>query len=380
MTTRAPAELDDTAVEVLRRATERGYVLLSELEDLRDPLAPVVVSLEDAALELGIEVIDDLTLAEGETLAETRLALLSDPVRQYMNIAGRHEVLDKEDEADLAKRYQAGLAARVLIETSKLSAKKRGMLRSIIRDGERAKESMIRHNLRLVVAQARKWQGHGLDMIELIQEGNLGLIRAVEKFDHTKGYKFSTYAVWWIRQSLQRGISNQGRTIRLPVHVWEESAKLKRVEAELRQHLGRDPTEVEIATGLGVTMERLRDLREALQGTASLDSPVGEDGEASLGDLIPDANALGPEATAAEADVRERIDRALAGLDSRERIIVELRFGFLDGQPRTLDEIGQQFDLSRERIRQLEHEALAKLRHPATAARLETLLREESAA
>jgi RNA polymerase primary sigma factor len=298
-----------------------------------------------------------------EPREEARLALSDDPVRQYLNEVGRYALLTAEEEADLAKRYEAGLAARRrLVSRTKLTPRRRAQLLSIVRDGAASKDRMVRSNLRLVVSQAKKWMGRGIDLLELIQEGNLGLIRAVEKFDHTKGYKFSTYAVWWVRQALQRGVSSKARTIRVPVHIWELSGKLRRVEIDLRQELGRDPTDEEVADKAGVPVDRLQEVRDALIEASSLDRPVGEDGDATLGDLLADAHALDPEDSAAERDVRERIEVLLADLDQRDRRILELRFGFVDGRSHTLDEIGAVFGMSRERIRQLERDALMRLR------------------
>ncbi|MBW3578174.1 MAG: sigma-70 family RNA polymerase sigma factor [Actinobacteria bacterium] len=360
----------DTLTDVLERAGERGYLLVSELERIEDPLADEETSVGDVldrARERDIPIIDD-TSADSDAERQVRqLTHTTDSVRQYLNLAGRTELLDAEREQDLTKRYRAGLAAKRMLEDDEqtMSPRRRATLRRIARGGERAQEHMVRANLRLVVAQAKRWLGRGLDMLELIQEGNLGLMRAVEKFDHTKGYKFSTYAVWWIRQALQRGVSGKATTIRVPAHVWELSAKITRTEIDLRQELGRDPTDAEIAEAVELTVERIHEVRDALERTASLDAPVGEDGDASMGDLIADQEAISPEQSAWSHDARRQIERALSSLDERERRIIMLRFGFVDGQERTLAEIGDDFGMSRERIRQLEKLALAKLRHPA---------------
>ncbi len=370
----------DAVTELLDRAAERGYLLVSELEELRDPLTADegwVEEIVTLAEDREITVIDDVAEDEEQQPAgEVAMTHSSDPVRAYLDAAGRYELLDAEQEADLAKRYEAGMEARGLLgsETAKLTPRRRARLNQIKRMGDQAKEHMVRANLRLVVSQAKNWVGRDMDMIELIQEGNLGLIRAVEKFDHTKGYKFSTYAVWWIRQALQRGVAGKARTIRVPSHVWETSAKLRRVETDLRQKLGRDPEDVEIAEAAGVTVERIGEVREALQRASSLDRPVGEEGDTTLGELIADIEAVDPENTVSADDARQRIDRVLSGLEERERRILELRFGFVDGEPRTLDEIGQVFGMSRERIRQLEKQALARLRHPASGDQLAPLL------
>ncbi|MCC5949415.1 MAG: sigma-70 family RNA polymerase sigma factor [Nitriliruptoraceae bacterium] len=365
--------------ELLERSSERGYVLLSELQELHVPELHGDRWVEDAittARDQGVEVVDDVADDAPEEVAEASAALTTDLVRQYLNDAGRHQLLTKEDEADLAKRYQAGLHADVMLKEQKdqLTRSRRTRLRSISRDGERAKERMVQANLRLVVPQARKFSGRDLDFIELIQEGNLGLLRAVEKFDHTKGYKFSTYAVWWIRQALQRGVASKGRTIRVPAHVWELYGKLRAAELRLRQQKGGDPTEAEVAEEVGLTVERIREVRDAMQELVSLDRPIGEDGDATMGDLIADDAQVDPADTALEGDALSQIDAALNALDDRERIILVLRFGLGGQEPQTLEEIGAHFGLTRERIRQMQNRALAKLRHPSRAHNLSGLL------
>ena len=367
--------------DLFDRAAERGYLLLTELEELRGERTDewVEAALESAR-DRGIEVVDD-TAADEETPLDPGVTLTADSVRQYLNAAGRYELLDAQKEQDLAKRYQAGLAAERMLRLDEgLSPRRKARLRKIAREGVASKEVMVAANLRLVVAQAKKWIGRGLDLLELIQEGNLGLIRAVEKFDHTKGYKFSTYAVWWIRQALQRGVSGKATTIRVPAHVWEQQAKITRAEIDLRQELGRDPTDDEIADMVDMTVERIHEVREALRTIGSLDMPVGEDGDASLGDLLSDDKAVGPEAKAAADDARAQIEGALSSLSERERRIIMLRFGFVDGEERTLAEIGEEFGMSRERIRQLEKLALAKLKHPSAQYDLRLLRGSEIAA
>ncbi len=365
--------------ELLERSSERGYVLLSELQELHVPEIHGDTWVDDAittATDQGVQVIDDVADDVPEEVGDASAALTTDLVRQYLNDAGRHALLTKEDEADLAKRYQAGLSADVFLKerSDQLTRSKKARLRQISRDGERAKERMVQANLRLVVPQARKFSGRDLDFIELIQEGNLGLLRAVEKFDHTKGYKFSTYAVWWIRQALQRGVASKGRTIRVPAHVWELYGKLRAAELRLRQQKGGDPSEEEVAEEVGVTVDRVREVRDAMQELVSLDRPIGEDGDATMGDLIADAAQLDPADTALEGDALSQIDAALNALDDRERIILVLRFGLGGQEPQTLEEIGAHFGLTRERIRQMQNRALAKLRHPSRAHNLSGLL------
>jgi RNA polymerase sigma factor (sigma-70 family) len=364
--------------ELLERSSERGFVLLSELQDLHVPELHGDTWVEDVigdARSQGVEVIDDIADDAPEDVVDHSAAVTTDLVRQYLNDAGRHALLTKEDEADLAKRYQAGLAADDFLSSRKdLTRATKARYKLISRDGARAKERMVQANLRLVVPQARKFSGRDLDFIELIQEGNLGLLRAVEKFDHTKGYKFSTYAVWWIRQALQRGVASKGRTIRVPAHVWELYGKLRSAELRLRQQKGADPTEEEIAEEVGLTTVRVREVREAMQELVSLDRPIGEDGDATMGDLIADAGQVDPADTALEGDALSQIEAALGALDDRERIILVLRFGLHGEEPQTLEEIGAHFGLTRERIRQMQNRALAKLRHPSRAHNLTGLL------
>jgi RNA polymerase sigma factor (sigma-70 family) len=363
--------------ELLERSSERGYVLLSELQELHLPELHGDTWVEDSIAEVrtqGLQVIDDVADDAPEDVIDHSAAVTTDLVRQYLNDAGRHQLLDKESEADLAKRYQAGLDADRLLADPSLTRARRARLRRISQDGSRAKEIMVQANLRLVVPQARKFSGRDLDFIELIQEGNLGLLRAVEKFDHTKGYKFSTYAVWWIRQALQRGVASKGRTIRVPAHVWELYGKLRSAELRLRQQKGGDPTEEEVAAEVGLTAQRVREVRDAMQELVSLDRPIGEDGDATMGDLIPDLGVIDPAETALEGDALSQIEAALSELEERERLILVLRFGLGGQEPQTLEEIGSHFGLTRERIRQMQNRALAKLRHPSRAHNLAGLL------
>jgi RNA polymerase sigma factor (sigma-70 family) len=366
--------------ELFERSRERGFVLVSELQELHQPEIHGdnwVEGVIEEARENDLEVIDDIADDAPEDIAQAdpNAALTTDLVRQYLNDAGKHELLTKEDEADLAKRYQAGLHAdRMLAEGRDLDASTKAKLRRISRMGGAAKERMVQANLRLVVPQARKFSGRDLDFIELIQEGNLGLLRAVEKFDHTKGYKFSTYAVWWIRQALQRGVASKARTIRVPAHVWELYGKIRQAELRLRQKKAGDVTDEEVAEEVGLTADRVREVRDAMQDLVSLDRPIGEDGDATMGDLIADADSTDPADSAQSSDAISQISAALDALDERERVILILRFGLNGEEPQTLEQIGEHFGLTRERIRQMQNRALAKLRHPSRAHNLSGLL------
>ena len=363
--------------ELFERAIARGYVLLSELNELHDPLVHPERWVEDSAQvarDQGIEVIDDL-VEDIERPEAAPLSASSDSVRQYLNEIGRTELLTAEQEVDLAKRYQAGLeAALILAQNPELPRTQRVALQRINRQGEAAKDHMVRANLRLVVSVARKFRGRGVDLLSLIQEGNLGLIRGVEKFDHTKGYKFSTYATWWIRQALQRGLANTGRTVRLPVHVHELMGKVRYAEFALLQQLGREPTEHEVAAELELPIERLREVKVAAQDVASLDKPIGEDGDATMGELVADESAISPEDSATAVLSRFEVERALGALSVREREVLMLRYGLVDGEEHTLEDIGEQFGLTRERIRQIEKKTLTKLRHPSRGFQLHGLL------
>jgi len=363
--------------ELFERAAARGYVLLSELTDLYDPLTQPenwVDEAAQAARDKAIEVIDDL-VEDADRPEATPLSASADSVRQYLNEIGRTDLLTAEQEVDLAKRYQAGLEATILLATDHAMPRvRRVALQRIVRAGEDAKDHMVRANLRLVVSVARKFRGRGVDLLSLIQEGNLGLIRGVEKFDHTKGYKFSTYATWWIRQALQRGLANTGRTVRLPVHVHELMGKVRYAEFALLQQLGREPTEHEVAAELELPIERLREVKVAAQDVASLDKPIGEDGDGTMGELVKDESAVSPEESATAALSRQEVERALGALSVREREVLMLRYGLVDGEEHTLEDIGEQFGLTRERIRQIEKKTLTKLRHPSRGFQLHGLL------
>jgi RNA polymerase sigma factor (sigma-70 family) len=295
-------------------------------------------------------------------------ATSADLVRVYLNEIGKVALLTAADEVDLAKRIEAGLYAEHLLRSpNDFSAARKRDLRAVVSDGERAKDHLLRANLRLVVSLAKRYTGHGMPFLDLIQEGNLGLIRAVEKFDYTKGFKFSTYATWWIRQAISRAMADQSRTIRLPVHLVEQVNKLQRMRREMNQELGREATHAELAVELDVPEERVRELIDLSRDLVSLDQTVGTDDDAALGDFIADDTAPAAEAAVEAGLMRAQLQSVLASLEAREAAVVRMRYGLDDGQPRTLDEIGRAFKLSRERIRQIERETMAKLRHPSRA-------------
>ena len=287
----------------------------------------------------------------------------ADLVRVYLNGIGKTALLTAEQEVELAKRIEAGVfAAHVLESDVEMSPQRRKDLRMVVRDGGRARNHLLVANLRLVVSLAKRYTGRGMPLLDLIQEGNLGLIRAVEKFDYTKGFKFSTYATWWIRQAISRGMADQGRTIRLPVHLVEQVNKLSRLKRELHQQLGRDATLAELAHESGIPEEKIADLLDHARDPVSLDMPVGSDEEAPLGDFIEDAESTSAEAAVVAGFMHDDINRVLRTLDDREQTVVRLRYGLDDGRPRTLDEIGRHFGISRERVRQIERDSMAKLR------------------
>jgi RNA polymerase primary sigma factor len=328
-------------------------------EDLADA---EVVSLEAEAT----------AIVEVDRLAEVDLddqtPAMGDSVHTYLKSIGRTSLLTAEQEVDLAKRIEAGLFAEHKLESAAgLPEDYRRDLELIAEDGRRAKSHMLEANLRLVVSVAKKYSDRGLSLLDVVQEGNLGLIRAVEKFDYTKGYKFSTYAMWWIRQAIQRGFADSARTIRLPVHVLEMLSKLSRVERDMHQKLGREPTPEELAVELDRTPDQIEELLRTSRQPISLDSTIGEDGETSIGDLIEDTDAPEASELVDRQLMAEQLRSALDALTPREATIMAMRFGLYDGNPHTLDEIGRALGLTRERIRQLEKQSLSKLRHPSRA-------------
>jgi RNA polymerase primary sigma factor len=319
-----------------------------------DAVSPAAAGADDADLDAETIDLDD------------NQSVMGDSVHTYLKSIGRRTLLTAAQEVELARRIEAGLYAEYKLETApSLTAAARSDLELVIEDGKAAKDHMLEANLRLVVSVAKKYTDRGMSLLDVVQEGNLGLIRAVEKFDYTKGFKFSTYAMWWIRQAIQRGFADSARTIRLPVHVLEMLSKLSRIERDMHQRLGREPTPEELGIELDKTPDQIEELLRTSRQPISLNATIGEDGETTIGDLIEDVDS--PEAS-------EIVDRQLLGdqlrgvlgnLSPREAKIMALRFGLVDGKPHTLDEIGKHLGLTRERIRQLEKESLSKLRHPS---------------
>ena len=334
--------------------------------------APIagVIELDglDAEAEASALAAGAITELAVEADLDDQTSVMGDSVHTYLKSIGRTSLLTAEQEVDLAKRIEAGLYAEHKLETeAKLSQALRRDLEDVAEDGRSAKSHMLEANLRLVVSVAKKYSDRGLSLLDVVQEGNLGLIRAVEKFDYSKGYKFSTYAMWWIRQAIQRGFADSARTIRLPVHVLEMLSKLSRVERDMHQRLGREPTPEELAVELDRTPDQIEELLRTSRQPISLDSTIGEDGETSIGDLIEDTDAPEASELVDRQLLADQLRHALDALTPREATIMAMRFGLYDGNPHTLDEIGRALGLTRERIRQLEKQSLSKLRHPSRA-------------
>lgn len=314
--------------------------------------------------------------------ADSSVALLTgDPVRMYLKEIGKVSLLTAAEEIDLAMKIEAGVAATEELEKAEeegieLERRERRRLSRVEQVGLDAKQQLIEANLRLVVSIAKRYVGRGMLFLDLIQEGNLGLIRAVEKFDYTKGFKFSTYATWWIRQAITRAIADQARTIRIPVHMVETINKLVRIQRQLLQSLGREPTPEEIAEEMGLTPERVREIQKISQEPVSLETPIGEEEDSQLGDFIEDDAAVVPPDAANFSMLQEQLAKTLEGLAERERKVISLRFGLEDGHPRTLEEVGREFGVTRERIRQIESKTLAKLRHLSRSQKLKDYLED----
>ncbi|QKJ25951.1 RNA polymerase sigma factor [Aquiluna borgnonia] len=353
-----------------------------DIESVEDIVAEVVEAAEavvedpakDEDLDLATEVValpsDLVVLSDDDDDIPVQNLTISgataDPVKDYLKQIGKVALLNAELEVELAKRIEAGLFAEERLATAKsLSPAERRDLSWVVKDGARAKSHLLEANLRLVVSLAKRYTGRGMQFLDLIQEGNLGLIRAVEKFDYTKGYKFSTYATWWIRQAITRAMADQARTIRIPVHMVEVINKLARVQRQLLQDLGREPTPEELAAELDMTPEKVVEVQKYGREPISLSTPLGEDGDSEFGDLIEDTEAVVPADAVGFTMLQQELERVLDSLHPREAGVIRSRFGLGDGVQMTLDQIGEKFGVTRERIRQIESKTMSKLRHPS---------------
>lgn len=351
-------------IEVTPEEIERLYDIFEKesielVEDLDKELEEIEVSKEE---------LEDLSVPEGINI--------DDHVKMYLKEIGKVNLLTPEEELSLAKRMADGETAKEQLEEigEEIDEDTKKQINLLIADGEKAKKSLAEANLRLVVSIAKRYVGRGMLFLDLIQEGNLGLIKAVDKFDYTKGYKFSTYATWWIRQAITRAIADQARTIRIPVHMVETINKLVRVSRQLVQELGREPTPEELAKELNMPVDKVREISKISQEPVSLETPIGEEEDSHLGDFIPDEDAPAPSEAASFVLLKEQLGAVLETLSEREAKVLRLRFGLDDGRARTLEEVGKEFDVTRERIRQIEAKALRKLRHPSRSKKLKDFL------
>jgi RNA polymerase primary sigma factor len=400
--TQRPSALSDATpgqVEVeniIRAAQAEGSITAADLAEklsVLDLTPDDTDSVYQRLVDSGVEVSEDEAIVEEEIeevatdVDEDRVrarreidqalkAPTNDPVRMYLKEIGRVALLSAQEEVDLAKRIESGLLAAERFEAGKekLSDSELMELNWLQHDGGRAKQHLVEANLRLVVSIAKRYVGRGMAFLDLIQEGNLGLIRAVEKFDYSKGFKFSTYATWWIRQAITRAIADQARTIRIPVHMVETINKLARIQRQLLQDYGREPTADEIARQMELPPEKVREIQKISQEPVSLETPIGEEEDSNLGDFIEDTEAIIPVERASFRLLQEQLNTVLYTLSGREKEVIEMRFGLRDGQPRTLEDVGKRFGVTRERIRQIESKTLSKLRHPSRSQKLRDYL------
>ena len=368
-------DMESDELDRLYEELEKAGIELQGAEVLAAPAESEEEFSEDAVEEVTKEELEDTeSLAEGFAI--------DDPVRMYLKEIGKVDLLTPDEEVELAKKMQAGMEAKEKIKElderqrngEQIDEKEYQALRKAIRGGENAKKRLSEANLRLVVSLAKRYVGRGMLFLDLIQEGNLGLLKAVEKFDCTKGFKFSTYATWWIRQAITRAIADQARTIRIPVHMVETINKVIRVSRQLLQELGHDPQPEEIAEEMNMPVERVREILKIAQEPVSLETPIGEEEDSHLGDFIPDDDALEPAEAASFTLLKEQLVEVLKTLTPREEKVLRLRFGIEDGRTRTLEEVGKEFNVTRERIRQIEAKALRKLRHPSRSKKLKDFL------
>ena len=361
--------LDDDTMDDLYNWIDENLIEFIDGEEL-DEDEVLDDDLSDEDLDEEDSIAEEISQLE-KTFANASHAKINDPVKMYLKEIGQIPLLDPKEEPIIARQIQEGEEAKEAMKNPDLSDEEKKKLAKVIADGEQAKQTLISSNLRLVVSIAKKYVGRGMLFLDLIQEGNCGLIKAVEKFDYTKGFKFSTYATWWIRQSITRAIADQARTIRIPVHMGETINKLTRIQRQLVQDLGRDPLPEEIAEKMeNISAEKVREIQKIALDPVSLETPIGEEDDSHLGDFIEDKDTLSPDDYTNNQLLKDEINAVLQGLTEREEKVLRLRFGLLDGRTRTLEEVGKEFNVTRERIRQIEAKALRKLKNPNRCKRL----------
>ena len=369
-------ELSKVVAALVKRGKHRGFLTMAEVQqELEDAEASgeAFEKVADALRSQGMRLTEEGPGVTEEFIEVSQISV-SDQVRLYLNEIGRYSLLTSQQEVELAMHMEAGRRAQARLEEPGLADEDRSFLGHEIDMGDAAHKQLVQSNLRLVVAIARRYVGRGMALLDLIQEGNVGLMRAVERFDYRRGFKFSTYATWWIRQAISRAIADQGRTIRMPIHVLDSVNKLTRAQREMTQTMGRAPSLDELAIELDVDPSRVAELQRIALDTVSLETPVGEDEDGTLGDLVEDLDSDRPADVATFSSLQDQLAMALEGLNEREREVLIMRFGLADGRMRTLEEVGSHFKVTRERIRQLETKALAKLRHPEKSHKLEGFL------
>ena len=381
-------KMKDIKRELIEKGKKKGVLTFKEISDAFEDIEVTPEEIErlyDVFEKESIELVEDLdkeleeievSKEELEDLSVPEGINIDDHVKMYLKEIGKVNLLTPEEELSLAKRMADGETAKEQLEEigEDIDEDTKKQIDLLIADGEKAKKSLAEANLRLVVSIAKRYVGRGMLFLDLIQEGNLGLIKAVDKFDYTKGYKFSTYATWWIRQAITRAIADQARTIRIPVHMVETINKLVRVSRQLVQELGRVPTPEELAKELNMPVDKVREISKISQEPVSLETPIGEEEDSHLGDFIPDEDAPAPSEAASFVLLKEQLGAVLETLSEREAKVLRLRFGLDDGRARTLEEVGKEFDVTRERIRQIEAKALRKLRHPSRSKKLKDFL------
>jgi len=369
-------EIKTVVAALVKRGKHRGFLTMAEVQqELEDAEASgeAFEKVADALRSQGMRLTEEGPGVTEEFIEVSQISV-SDPVRLYLNEIGRYPLLTSQQEVELAMHMEAGRRAQARLEEPGLAEEDRSFLGHEIDMGDAAHKQLVQSNLRLVVAIARRYVGRGMALLDLIQEGNVGLMRAVERFDYRRGFKFSTYATWWIRQAISRAIADQGRTIRMPIHVLDAVNKLTRAQREMTQTMGRAPSLDELAVELDLDSSRVAELQRIALDTVSLETPVGEDEDGTLGDLVEDLDSDRPADVATFSSLQDQLAMALEGLNEREREGLIMRFGLADGRMRTLEEVGSHFKVTRERIRQLETKALAKLRHPDKSHKLEGFL------